>query len=177
MKSRWLLMLTVAFALAAFVGCSRSVTHNTTVVKNDLPPTVGPEVINPGQVQASQEMLETGKRKWRVGQIKQARKSFAKAVEKNPYNFEAHYWLAMAERDGRNWDQASVHFAKAVQYAPQGRWEARIRVDWGLSLEEQGQKGPAAKQYDLALLADPDYKEAQVSRRRVLPLPNASTQN
>lgn len=176
MKSRWMFTVALAVAASAFAGCSRGVTRNTTVVHNESP-TAAQDAVNPGHAKASQEFLETGKRKWRVGQMKQAKKAFAKAVEKNPFNFEAHYWLAVLERDDRNWEVASVHFAKAVQYGPQGRWEARARVDWGLALEQQGQKGPAAKQYDLALLADPTYKEAQVSRRRVLPLPSAGVQN
>jgi Tfp pilus assembly protein PilF len=171
-----MLLAALAVATSVFAGCSGSATRNTTVVRNDTP-AGAPAAVNSGHAQASQEFLETGKRKWRVGQMKQAKKAFSKAVEKNPFNYEAHYWLAVMERDDRNWDAASVHFAKAVQYGPQGRWEARIRVDWGLALEQQGQKGLAAKQYDLALLADPNYKEAQTSRRRVLPLPAAGVED
>jgi Tfp pilus assembly protein PilF len=183
MKTWWTLVSAAAL-LVAFTGCSRQVTRNSTTT-NPTPatatkvetPSVVQQAVNPGMQRASAEFLETGKRKWRVGQMKQAQKSFAKAVEKNPYNFEAHYWLAMMERDARNWDRASHHFAQAIQYCPQGRWESRIRVEWGLTFEQQGQKGMAAKQYDLALLADPNYKEAQVSRQRVIPLPSASFDN
>lgn len=175
---KWWITAAVAALVVAFTGCSRQATTNNRAVitKSDVPP-VAQQAVSPGLQKASAEFLETGKRKWRVGQMKQAQKSFAKAVEKNPYNFEAHYWLAMMERDARKWDRASYHFAQAIQYCPQGRWESRIRVDWGLTFEEQGQKGMAAKQYDLALLADPNYKQAQTARERVIPLPSAAFEN
>lgn len=174
---RWWITAGAALLVVAIAGCSRQVTHNNTAVitKSDAPP-VAQQAVSPGLVRASAEFLETGKRKWRVGQMKQAQKAFAKAVEKNPYNFEAHYWLALMERDAKNWERASSHFAQAVQYCPQGRWESRVRVEWGLTFEQQGQKGMAAKQYDLALLADPNYKEAQTARERVIPLPSAAYQ-
>jgi len=174
MKRIWITAI-AAILLLAFTGCARQVTHTgpAVVTKQDAPP-VAARAVNPGLQRASIEMLETGQRKWRVGQMKQAKKFFAKAVEKNPYNFEAHYWLAMTERDDQNWERASNHFAQALQYCPKGRWESKIRVDWGLTYEQQGHKGLAAKQYDLALLADPTYRDAETSRRRVMPLPNAS---
>jgi len=176
MKTWWILAAAAAL-LVAITGCSRQVTHSQATVTKSEVPAAAHQAVSPGLEQASAEFLETGKRKWRVGQMKEAQKNFAKAVEKNPYNFEAHYWLALMERDGRNWDRASHHFAQAVQHCPEGRWESRIRVEWGLTFEQQGQKGMAAKQYDLALLADPNYKEAQMSRQRVMPLPNASFEN
>jgi Tfp pilus assembly protein PilF len=175
---KWWITAGAAVLVVAITGCSRQVTHNNTAVvtKSDSPP-LAKHAVGPGMERASAEFLETGKRKWRVGDMKHAQKSFAKAVEKNPYNFEAHYWLAMMERDGKHWDRSSFHFAQAVQYCPQGRWEARIRVEWGLTFEQQGHKGMAAKQYDLSLLADPNYKEAQIARERVIPLPSAAFQN
>ena len=133
--------------------------------------------MSPALIRVSQEFLETGKRKWRVGDMKKAVKNFHKSIEKNPYNFEAHYWLGIVERDNQRWERAGFHFARAVQYCPPGRWESRIRVDWGFTYELQGQKGLAAKQYDLALLADPEHKEAQAARQRVLPLPSAQYDN
>jgi Tfp pilus assembly protein PilF len=175
MKTWWI--LAAAALLVAFTGCSRQVTHSQATVTKSEVPVAAHQAVSPGLEHASAEFLETGKRKWRVGQMKEAQKNFSKALEKNPYNFEAHYWLALMERDERNWERASQHFAQAVQHCPEGRWESRIRVEWGLTFEQQGQKGMAAKQYDLALLADPNYKDAQVSRRRVMPLPNASSEN
>jgi Tfp pilus assembly protein PilF len=177
MKRRWI-AAGAAVLVVAVTGCSRQVTHNNTalVTKSDVP-AVAQQAVDPALVRASAEFLETAKRKWRVGDMKLAQKNFASAAEKNPYNFEAHYWLAMMERDAKKWERASFHFAKAVQYCPQGRWESRIRVDWGLTFEQQGQKGMAAKQYDLALLADPNYKEAQTARERVIPLPSAAFGN
>jgi tetratricopeptide (TPR) repeat protein len=171
MKTRtWL--VAAGCTLVVFAGCSKETTYNPTIVKAEVP-SLEQQTVPPGQMRASAEHLETGKRKWRVGDEKNAAKAFEKAVVKNPYNFEAHYWLGVIERDHQRWEKANQHFAGAVQYCPPGRWEARIRVDWGYLFEMQNQKGMAAKQYDLALLADPDFREAQGARQRVLPPANA----
>lgn len=155
------------------LGCSKGSMQSESVVKSDVP-SLEEQTVPPGQQRASSEALENGKRKWRVGDEKAARALFQKSVHKNPYNFEAHYWLGVITRDQQEWDDANRHFAHAVQYCPAGRWEARIRVDWGYLFELQNQKGMAAKQYDLALLADPEFREAQGARARVLPPVNAS---
>jgi tetratricopeptide (TPR) repeat protein len=173
MKTRLVWIVAVG-ALAALAGCSKDSTYNANVAKSEVP-TLEQQTVPPGEVRASAEFLETGKRKWRVGDEKAARMCFQKAVEKNPYSFEAHYWLGVLTRDHHEWDAANQHFAHAVQYCPAGRWEARIRVDWGYLFEMQNQKGMAAKQYDLALLADPEFREAQGARQRVLPPVNANS--
>lgn len=165
-------LVVAAFALSACASNKRVYKADPTITKSKVP-TAEPQMIPPGQARASVEALETGKRKWRVGDTKNAIKAFNRAIEKNPYNFEAHYWLGLVNRDKKKWDDAAGHFTWAVKYCPQGRWEAKIRVDWGTMYELQGQPGMAAKQYDLALLADPDYREAQYGRDRVLPLPSA----
>jgi Tfp pilus assembly protein PilF len=165
----------VAIAIILVVGmaaCSKQVVRESNVIKAEGP-TLEQQTVPPGAMRAAAELLETGKRKWRVGDNKHAAKNFRKSIQKNPYNFEAHYWLAVIERDHRQWERSALHFAKAVKYCPAGRWESRIRVDWGYLFEMQGQMGMAAKQYDLALLADPDFREAQMARKRVLPVPTA----
>lgn len=173
---RWLI-LTAAIMLVAILGaCGGSTTTNRTVVRNEVP-TVQQQTVPPAQLRASAELTETGKRKWRVGDMKNAVKSFNKAIEKYPSNFEAYYWLAVIERDGKHWNDADRHFAKSLQFCPQGRWEARVRVDWGLMYELQGQNARASQQYDLALVADPNFRSAQDAKRRVLPLPSASHDN
>lgn len=168
-KSLWIV---TGCALAVFSGCSKGTTYNPSELKSEVP-TLEQQTVAPGQMSASAEFLESGKRKWRVGDEKAARSNFDKAVEKNPYSYEAHYWLGVISRDHHEWEVANNHFAHAVQYCPAGRWEARVRVDWGYLFEMQNQKGMAAKQYDLALLADPDFREAQGARQRVLPPVNA----
>lgn len=170
MKLGWMLGFC---ALAALAGCSKGATNETSVAKSEVP-SLEQQTVTPGLQQASAEMLENGKRKWRVGDEKGARAFFEKSIEKNAYNFESHYWLGVISRDRHEWDVANKHFAYAVQYCPAGRWEARVRVDWGYLFEMQNQKGMAAKQYDLALLADPEFREAQGARTRVLPPANAS---
>ena len=171
MKTRALLV--VAGCTLAAAGCSKGTTYNATALKSDVP-SLEQQTVPPGQLRASAEFLENGKREWRVGNEKKALKKFRKAIKKNPYNFEAHYWLGIISRDRQEWKEANNHFAQSVQFCPAGRWEARIRVDWGYQFEMRGQKGMAAKQYDLALLADPDFREAQGARKRVLPPVNAS---
>lgn len=173
MKTKLLWMVTCC-SLALLAGCGKGSTYDAGVAKSDVP-SLEQQTVTPGLQRASAEMLENGKRKWRVGDEKSAREFFAKATEKNPYNFEAHYWLGVITRDHQEWDAANQHFAHAVQYCPAGRWEARVRVDWGYLFEMQNQKGMAAKQYDLALLADPEFREAQGARARVLPPVNASS--
>jgi Tfp pilus assembly protein PilF len=168
-------MVAAAMTLIVLMAaCSKQVVRENNVIKGDVP-TLEQQTVPPGAMRASAEFLETGKRKWRVGDNKHAVKNFRKSIEKNPYNFEAHYWLAVIERDHQRWEKSGIHFAKAVKYCPAGRWESRIRVDWGYLFELQGQMGMAAKQYDLALLADPEFREAQMARKRVLPVPTAQS--
>ena len=97
MKTKLLWMVTCG-ALAVTAGCSKGSTYDAGVAKSDGP-SLEQQTVTPGLQRASAEMLENGKRKWRVGDEKSARAFFAKATEKNPYNFEAHYWLGVISRD------------------------------------------------------------------------------
>ena len=102
MKKWWSLAVVVLTA-GALSACSSSqvFTADPGITKSRVP-SVEQNTVPPGQLRASSEALETGKRKWRVGNNKNALKAFKRSIEKNPYNFEAHYWLGLINRDHHN---------------------------------------------------------------------------
>ncbi len=79
----------VSIACLFAFGCA----EKTTVVVADAPPPSRP----PGLIVASDKALENGKKHLRKGNCRKAIKEFERALKKNPNNFEALYWLGVAE--------------------------------------------------------------------------------
>jgi len=88
----------------------------------------------PGLIIASEKAVENGKKHLRKGNCGKAIQEFNKALAKNPNNFEALYWLGVAEGMCGYYSDAYNRLTIALRYAPDGTWEARVNASIGLIL-------------------------------------------
>ncbi len=125
--------------------------EKTTVVVEDTPPPARP----PGLVVASEKALENGKKHLRRGNCGKAIHEFEKALTKNPNNFEALYWLGVAEGMCGYYHRAYDRFVLALKYSPDKGWQARVYATIGLTLLYMGRDDDAVVYFERARAIDP----------------------
>lgn len=109
----------------------------------------------PGLVIASEKALENGKKHLRKGDCRKAIHEFEKALSKSPNNFEALYWLGVAEGMCGYYSRAYDRFLIAIRYSPDGIWQARVYATIGLTLLYLGRDGEAIAYFERARSIDP----------------------
>lgn len=109
----------------------------------------------PGLVTASENALENGKKQLAKGHCKQAIHEFNKAVEKDPKNFEALYWLSVAEGMCGYYPQAYNRLIHVVRYAPDDVWKARVYATIGVTLLYMEKPEDATLYFERAKSIDP----------------------
>ncbi len=109
----------------------------------------------PGLAIASEKALENGKKQLAKGHCKQAIHEFNKALEKDPRNFYALYWLGVAEGMCGYHSQAYERLNSAVRYAPDPIWTARVYATLGLTLLNMGRDDDAVLYFEKAKSIDP----------------------
>jgi Tfp pilus assembly protein PilF len=86
----------------------------------------------PGHVVASENHFENGVKHFEKGQIKQAIHQFEKAIEKNPANFRAHYYLGLCHKRQGAGEKAHKHFQKAIELnANDEAWVMKVKAEMG----------------------------------------------
>ena len=138
-----IVILTFLFAFA----CA----EKTTVVVGDAPHPSKP----PGLIVASDKALENGKKHLRKGNCGKAIKEFEKALEKNPNNFEALYWLGVAEGMCGYYGRAYDRFVLALRRSSDRGWQARVNATIGLTLLYMGRDDDAVVYFERARVIDP----------------------
>ena len=103
----------------------------TTVVVGESPRSEGKP---PGLIIASEKAVENGKKHLRKGKCDKAIHEFNKALAKNPNNFEALYWLGVAEGMCGYYSRSYDRLMLALRYSPNKGWEARVNATIGLVL-------------------------------------------
>lgn len=126
-----------------------SCAEKTTIIVGDTPPRP------PGLVIASEKAVENGKKHLRMGRCKQAIHEFNKALDKNPSNFEALYWLGVAEGMCGYYSRSYDRLIIALRYSPEGVWRARVYATIGISLLYMGREDEAASYFERAKRIDP----------------------
>lgn len=137
--------------LVALVLMVASCVEKTTVVVGEP----APPSVPPGLVVASEKALENGKKHLRKGNCRKAVHEFEKALEKNPNNFEAHYWLGVAEGMCGYYRRAYDRLLIALRYSPDGRWQARVYATIGITLLYLGREKEAITYFERARSLDP----------------------
>ncbi|KYK38126.1 MAG: hypothetical protein AYK18_08095 [Theionarchaea archaeon DG-70] len=84
----------------------------------------------PGQVVASENNFENGVKQYEKGHIKQAIHQFEKAIEKNPGNFRAYFYLGLCYKQQRIMKTAHKHFQKAIDLNPNDEsWVIKVKAE------------------------------------------------
>ncbi|MCH9032070.1 MAG: tetratricopeptide repeat protein [candidate division Zixibacteria bacterium] len=117
---------------------------------------------NKGQIVASDRHFKQGLKFYQANKYKQAIKSFRKSIEKNPQNWESHYYLGLSLHDTKEFVMARKRFDIAVKHAPKDNHiQARIFIAVALSLESVGKTHEAGNYFSLALKYQPKNKKAR----------------
>ncbi|ADO44763.1 TPR repeat-containing protein [Hydrogenobacter thermophilus TK-6] len=135
--------------LFIFVFFALSCAEKTVVVKEE------PKSRAPGMAVASGKAVENGKKQLSKGHCKQAIHEFYKALEKDPQNFEALYWLGVAEGVCGYYPQAYDRLTFVVRYAPDDIWRARVYATMGITLLYMGKEDDAVAYFEKARAIDP----------------------
>ncbi|MCS7262812.1 MAG: tetratricopeptide repeat protein [Aquificaceae bacterium] len=109
----------------------------------------------PGLVVASDKAVDKGKKHLRKGNCDKAIKEFSKALDKDPGNFEALYWLGVAEGMCGYYSRAYDRFLLAFKYSPDKGWQARVYATIGLTLLYMGKDDEAITYFERARIIDP----------------------
>lgn len=128
-----------------------SCAEKTTVVVGDT----APPSKAPGLVIASDKAVENGKKHLRRGNCRKAIHEFEKALNKNPSNFEALYWLGVAEGMCGYYSRSYDRLVVAVRYSPDNLWQARVYATIGLTLLYMNRESEAISYFERAKRIDP----------------------
>jgi len=109
----------------------------------------------PGLIIASENAVENGKKQLSKGHCKQAIHEFNKAINKNPANFEAIYWLGVAEGMCGYYNQAYDRLNIAIKYAPNDLWRSRVYATIGITLLYMDRDNDAYFYFEKAKKLDP----------------------
>ncbi|WP_448588521.1 tetratricopeptide repeat protein [Thermocrinis sp.] len=109
----------------------------------------------PGLVVASEKAVENGKKHLKRGKCDKAIREFNKALSKNPNNFEALYWLGVAEGMCGYYPDAYNRLTIALKYTPDKTWEARVNASIGIILVFMEKEDEAKLYFDRARRIDP----------------------
>ncbi len=95
----------------------------------------------PGHVVASENHYENGVNQYEKGHIKQAIHQFEKAIEKNPRNFGAYFYLGLCYKRQGKTKTAHKHFQKAIDLNPDDEsWVMKVKVEMETSTSKKGHK-------------------------------------
>ena len=109
----------------------------------------------PGLIVASEKAVENGKKHLRKGNCRKAIQEFEKALDKNPNNFEALYWLGVAEGMCGYYSRSYDRLIVALRYSPEGGWKARVYATIGITLLYMGRENEAISYFERAKRIDP----------------------
>ncbi|MFN7064968.1 MAG: tetratricopeptide repeat protein [Aquificaceae bacterium] len=109
----------------------------------------------PGLVVASDKAVENGKKHLRSGNCSKAIHEFEKALDKNPSNFEALYWLGVAEGMCGYYSRSYDRLIIAIKYSPDNVWRAKVYATIGLTLLYMDREEEAISYFERARRIDP----------------------
>lgn len=158
---RWGLVL--AFALT---GCTAS---RTVIVHERTAPPPPAAHRTPGLDHTSQMHTRNGIRFYERGHYRKAIQQFGQAIDKDPSNWEAHFYLGECYRELRDWDRCLVHYHRVHDIRRDDPvWVAKVQFSIGFVHERRGHLAKAREHYELALVAVPDYGPAVKGKARMV---------
>lgn len=158
-KVKFLVIISV---LLTFLSCSSG---KVLVTGKSSPP---PKAKTYGQKVASGNHLESGKKFFHKGKFRKALQEFNKAVDKDPRNWEAYYYLGLTQQKMGYYKESIPRFEMAIELNQGDKVRvSEIRVCLGVSYESLGNIEKAKAQYQFALSLNPDNKNASDSYSRI----------
>jgi tetratricopeptide (TPR) repeat protein len=125
-------------------------------------------VKNYGQTVASGKHLANGKKFYNQGKYAKAMQEFNKAVESDPRNQEAHYYLGQCYQKLGYYKESIPEFRLSLEVeGGDNLFISRVRFSLAYSLEKIGVLEESEAQYQLAYSLDPDNKAAYKGMARV----------
>lgn len=95
-------------------------------------------------------------------------REFNKALEADPRNQEAHYYLGMCYQKSEHYDESVPEFKLSLEVeSPDKLFLSRIRFSLAYSLEMTGDLDESERQYELAYSLDPQNKSAYKGMERI----------
>lgn len=154
--------LVAAFALT---GCTAS----RTVIVHERTAPPPPAAAKPSVWDhPSQIHTRNGIRFYERGHYRKAIQQFGQAIDKDPSNWEAHFYMAECYRELRDWDRCLVHYHRARDMCDDDPvWVAKVQFSIGLVHERRGHLVKAREYYELALVAVPDFEPARRAKLRL----------
>jgi len=92
----------------------------------------------PGHAVASENHFENGVKQYNMGHYKQAIHQFNKAIEKDPTNYKAYFYLGMSHKGKGLMTQARNYLEKALGLSGNdASWTAKIRNQLNIMTQEK----------------------------------------
>jgi len=96
---------------------------------------------SPGQVVASENHFDNGVKQYEKGHIEQATHQFEKAIEKNPGNYKAYFYLGLCSKQQGAIKTANKHFQKAIDLNPDDeKWIIKVEAQMGTGGSKKDKK-------------------------------------
>ena len=161
MKKLFLLLMSVA-VIAALSGCAG---RKVVIIQTEEP---APPAKGPGQVMAAQKHVDNGLKQLNKGHYKQAAEQFHLAIEKDPNNWEAHYYLGLTYQRWKRYNESMDYFRLAIDLNPRDKvWVSKVRLYIGITFEYQGRYRDAEREYQMSMSLNPGNREASERWERV----------
>jgi len=161
MKEKVKFLIILSFLLT-FLSCT---SKEIVVVRKSQNP---PPAKNYGQKVASRNHLENGIKFFHKAKFGKALQEFKKAVDKDPRNWEAYYYLGFTYQKLGYYKRSISKFKIALELNKGDKVRvSEIRVCLGRSLEFLGNFEKAKAQYQLAMSLDPGNEEASSGYSRI----------
>jgi len=146
------------FSLAVMVILSGCATRKVVIIESGKP---APPTKTTGQVIAAQNHVNNGVKQLNKGHFKQAAEQFHLAIQKDPNNWEAHYWLGLTYQRWKRYRESTDYFILAIDMNPRDKvWVSKCRMHLGITFEYQGRFRDAEREYQLSVTLNPKNREA-----------------
>ncbi|OGC79833.1 MAG: hypothetical protein A2145_03540 [candidate division Zixibacteria bacterium RBG_16_40_9] len=123
---------------------------------------------NQGRVIAAQKHVESGKKFLKKKKYQKAEREFLAAIELDPRNQEAHYYLGLTYYRWKKYDDCREPFLVAIKLNPDDPdWVCQVRIYLGLSFEYERDYDRAEREFYLAMTLNPSNDEAKHCWERV----------
>lgn len=147
-----------------FFSCA----ERTIVIERPSPAPPPPPAKNYGQTAASGNHLANGKKFYNQSKYAKAMQEFNKAVEADPRNQEAHYYLGLCYQRLEYFKESIPEFRLSLEVAGgDNLFNSKVRFSLASSLEKIDALEESEAQYQLAYSLDPQNKSAYKGMERI----------
>jgi|GEM_PF-824427 len=161
MKRLSLLFMSLV-VIAVLSGCA---SRKVVIIQTDGP---APPAKSPGQVMAAQKHVDNGLKQLNKGHYKQAAEQFHLAIQKDPNNWEAHYYLGLTYQRWKRYNESMDYFRLAIDLNPRDKvWVSKVRLHIGITFESQGRYRDAEREYQMSMSLNPNNREASERWERI----------